>query len=404
MGVETRRANAAEQAVGETLWDWGIPTAASVGLVGDLGLEVIATGGLRSGIDVARAIALGATAGGLAAPVLRAQRAGGTRGCSLSCAGDRRNSRRGLPLGLLLVVGARQGQPGPWSDPAAMARGRRRSGMSGPGSAGRAERSSCSASTRSCTEPRPSVAGSMRAFGFVPSGGTGILWMPRDTPSPEGPGRDVAYAPIGPEHPGRIGRAYPRGGGAPRDRAPGDPGTTSFRVRIPLGAGLGGSAALAGALARALDRVLELGVDRETIRGAAAAAEDIIHGRSSGLDHTLALDGGFGLFRRGLGFEALSVPPIPLCIGLSGRRRDTLNQVERVAALRSTAPERVERSIGRISGLVAQATAAVLENDLQTLGVSMNDNQRELKSLGVRATSSTRSARRPSAGARSAPS
>jgi len=80
VGVETRRATGAAKRLGEELWDWGIPTAASVGLVSDLGLPVIATGGLRSGLDVARAIALGATAGGLAAPVLRAQRDGGYDG------------------------------------------------------------------------------------------------------------------------------------------------------------------------------------------------------------------------------------------------------------------------------------------------------------------------------------
>ena len=53
VGVETRRAEAETRALGEELWDWGIPTAASVGLVGDLGLTVIATGGVRTGIDVA---------------------------------------------------------------------------------------------------------------------------------------------------------------------------------------------------------------------------------------------------------------------------------------------------------------------------------------------------------------
>ena len=77
VGVETRRASGAAERLGEEFWDWGIPTAASIGLIADLGLEIIATGGLRSGLDVARALALGARAGGMAAPVLRAYEAGG---------------------------------------------------------------------------------------------------------------------------------------------------------------------------------------------------------------------------------------------------------------------------------------------------------------------------------------
>jgi isopentenyl-diphosphate delta-isomerase len=84
VGVETRRAalghDAAAAALGEEFWDWGIPTAASIAILSDIGLPLIATGGLRTGMDVARAIALGATAGGLAAPVLRAQREGGYEG------------------------------------------------------------------------------------------------------------------------------------------------------------------------------------------------------------------------------------------------------------------------------------------------------------------------------------
>jgi isopentenyl-diphosphate delta-isomerase len=80
VGVEARRATGAGRDLGEELWDWGIPTAASVALLADLPLEIIATGGLRTGLDVTRALALGATAGGLAAPVLRALRAGGAAG------------------------------------------------------------------------------------------------------------------------------------------------------------------------------------------------------------------------------------------------------------------------------------------------------------------------------------
>ena len=81
VGVEEHRAIDADQkAVAGELWDWGIPTAASVLQLQGLGLEIVATGGLRNGTDVARALALGATAGGLAAQVLKAHKAGGYEG------------------------------------------------------------------------------------------------------------------------------------------------------------------------------------------------------------------------------------------------------------------------------------------------------------------------------------
>jgi isopentenyl-diphosphate delta-isomerase len=79
VAVEAVRATAGSDAasLGEELWDWGVPTAVSVALCARAGLTVIASGGLRSGYDVARALALGARCGGMAAPMLRAQRAGG---------------------------------------------------------------------------------------------------------------------------------------------------------------------------------------------------------------------------------------------------------------------------------------------------------------------------------------
>jgi isopentenyl-diphosphate delta-isomerase len=78
-----RAAEGSESAVlGTELWDWGLPTAVSVAACVRAGLSTIASGGLRSGYDVARALALGARAGGMAAPMLRAQRAGGSEGVS----------------------------------------------------------------------------------------------------------------------------------------------------------------------------------------------------------------------------------------------------------------------------------------------------------------------------------
>lgn len=82
VAVETKRAEAihdnAARALGEALWDWGIPTAASVGMLAPLGFEtIIATGGVGTGLDVARALALGASAAGIARPVLKALTSGG---------------------------------------------------------------------------------------------------------------------------------------------------------------------------------------------------------------------------------------------------------------------------------------------------------------------------------------
>ncbi len=77
-GIEAMRGGARQQSLGEALREWGIPTAASVAYARRAGLRVIASGGIRSGLDVARAIALGADAAGLALPFLCAFAAGGT--------------------------------------------------------------------------------------------------------------------------------------------------------------------------------------------------------------------------------------------------------------------------------------------------------------------------------------
>jgi isopentenyl-diphosphate delta-isomerase len=81
VAVETHRAREGRKALGQSFWEWGIPTAASVTLCATFGFQTLfATGGIASGLDVAKAIALGASAAGIARSVLQALESGGREG------------------------------------------------------------------------------------------------------------------------------------------------------------------------------------------------------------------------------------------------------------------------------------------------------------------------------------
>ena len=77
--IEALRASPAER-LGALYRDWGLPTAASLVQLQGLRLHRIASGGIRHGLDVARAIALGADLAGAALPIYRAYQEGGIEG------------------------------------------------------------------------------------------------------------------------------------------------------------------------------------------------------------------------------------------------------------------------------------------------------------------------------------
>jgi len=71
-GVESIRTNQSKyKKAGEIYWDWGVPTAISTILATrNFAGAVIGSGGVRTGLDIAKLIALGANSAGMALPFL----------------------------------------------------------------------------------------------------------------------------------------------------------------------------------------------------------------------------------------------------------------------------------------------------------------------------------------------
>ena len=75
-----RRKNHFAEEIGLEFWDWGIPTAISVvEAIQSVSIPVIASGGIRSGLEAAKAISLGASLAGFALPVLKPALEGGEK-------------------------------------------------------------------------------------------------------------------------------------------------------------------------------------------------------------------------------------------------------------------------------------------------------------------------------------
>ncbi|HEY6952606.1 MAG TPA: type 2 isopentenyl-diphosphate Delta-isomerase, partial [Bacteroidota bacterium] len=84
-GTTTKRVKEESATLTAHFWDWGIPTVDALRQVCSLknqhpSLRVIASGGIRHGLDIAKSIAFGADVAGMARPLLKALEAGGKEG------------------------------------------------------------------------------------------------------------------------------------------------------------------------------------------------------------------------------------------------------------------------------------------------------------------------------------
>jgi hydroxymethylglutaryl-CoA reductase len=156
--------------------------------------------------------------------------------------------------------------------------------------------------------------------------------------------------------------------------------------RLPLGKGLGSSAAIAVAIARAFNARLGLGLDDARINAIAFESEKLAHGSPSGIDNTLATFAEPMLFCKdgGLHYEVVEpagTPPLVIAWGEETGR--TSNMVAGVRARRAAALPYFESLFDSMDRLSRDGAELLAAGDWTALGGLMNICQGLLNAIGV---------------------
>ncbi|HEY3821615.1 MAG TPA: mevalonate kinase [Polyangiaceae bacterium] len=158
------------------------------------------------------------------------------------------------------------------------------------------------------------------------------------------------------------------------------PCSVAVEADLPPGGGLGCSAAMGVAIARAIEP--SLGDD--ALQERAMAWERVFHGNPSGIDAAVAARGGCVFFRKGEPIERVRVRgTLHLCIGSTGLASSTKAMVDAVARLRARRPEIVAKSFEGVHTLAKNARLALEAGDRFALGRLMDLNQMLLAGLFV---------------------
>ena len=167
-------------------------------------------------------------------------------------------------------------------------------------------------------------------------------------------------------------------------------GGRSMRIEVfpdvPRSMGLGGSAAMAVAIVRALDKHFTLGLSDEEVNRLAFESEKVAHGNPSGLDNTLACYAKPLIYRPGDPplVEPLNIhEPIPAVIGMTGYEGLTAKTVGRVREAWKQDQALYERIFDQIDALVLRGVQAIQDGDVKLLGELMNICHGMLNALQV---------------------
>ena len=148
--------------------------------------------------------------------------------------------------------------------------------------------------------------------------------------------------------------------------------------------GFGSSSASTVCTIKAISKILALSLTNKEIFDLSYKTVLDIQGKGSGFDVAAAIYGGTLYFvTGGKVIEPLDIKSLPLIVGHSGVKADTVTLINKVKESFANRQNRLNEIYNGIEGLVNEAKDALLKKDWAKFGNLMNSNQEYLKELGV---------------------
>lgn len=163
-------------------------------------------------------------------------------------------------------------------------------------------------------------------------------------------------------------------------------GHIEVSAQIPFAAGLGGSAALAVVLIRAIALLTGRKFDEAEINEMAFDCEKLAHGTPSGVDNTLSTYARPMLYtpgREAVFGDVRIAAPLQLVVGFSGVKGVTSELVARVRERHDRQPDTYDALFDQVDAQVGQCLEALASGDLVRLGDTLNVCQGLLNAIGV---------------------
>jgi mevalonate kinase len=149
---------------------------------------------------------------------------------------------------------------------------------------------------------------------------------------------------------------------------------------IPIGCGMGSSAATVMSVLRAVGHYFRLEFRPDWYYRFSLEAENLQHGHASGLDTFVSLHGGCVRFEKGLA-QSMPLPRVPLYVVQTGTPASTTG--EAVAAVKAATGGKGSAAWGEFAAVTDRMAQALRENDPEAFVASVRDNHRLLREIGV---------------------